>query len=48
VLTKLNAPPNMATSLIITKVTTGPHSGGITPNAGNWAAVFTGNQAVFF
>lgn len=48
VLSKMQAPPNVAQSLIITKVTGGNHSGGQINNAANWTAVFTNNQAVFF
>lgn len=47
VLQKLNK-ANIAQSLMVTKVTTGPHSGGQINNAAAWTAVFTNNQAVFF
>lgn len=46
VLAKLNL-SNFAQSPIVTKVVTGPHNGGITPNAGAFAAVFSGNPGVW-
>lgn len=47
VLSKLNE-ANIAQSVIVTKVTTGPHNGGLVNNAANWTAVFNNNKAVFF
>ncbi|MBX3189260.1 MAG: hypothetical protein KF819_19710 [Labilithrix sp.] len=46
VLLKLNL-GNLAQSIMVTKVTVGPHNGGITPNAGAFPAVFTGNPGVW-
>lgn len=50
VLSKLTAPPNLANSLMITKVTAQnvAHSGGKITNVAGWQQVFTNNQAVFF
>lgn len=47
VLQKLNE-ADIAKSLIVTKVTAGPHNGGLVNNAANWTAVFNNNKAVFF
>lgn len=47
VLSKLNE-ADISKSLIVTKVTTGPHNGGTINNAATWTAVFTNNKAVFF
>lgn len=47
VLGKLNE-GNIAQSEIVTKVTTGPHNGGLVNNAANWTALFNNNKAVFF
>jgi len=47
VLQKLNE-GNLAQSLMVTKVTTGPHNGGTVSNAAGWAALFVNNKAVFF
>ncbi len=47
VLSKLNE-GDITKSLIITKVTTGPHNGGTVNNAAAWTAVWTNNKAVFF
>lgn len=44
---KLNQ-ANIAGSLMITKVTAGPHNGGLVNNAANWQALFVNNAAVFF
>ena len=33
---------------MVTKVTVGPHNGGLVNNAATWSAVFTANKAVFF
>ena len=50
VLSKMSAPPNLANSLIIKKVTDPAvgHSGGQVADAAGWAATFTNNSAVFF
>lgn len=50
VLQKMVAPPNVAQSLIVTKVTAGnvAHSGGKITNTAGWSQLFTNNQAVFF
>jgi hypothetical protein len=47
VLQKLNE-ADLTKSLIVTKVTVGPHNGGMVNSAANWTAVFTNNKAVFF
>jgi len=47
VLAKLNK-ANIAQSVMVTKVTAGPHNGGLINNAANWTALFTNNRAVFF
>ena len=47
VLQKLNE-GNIAQSLIVTKVTAGPHNGGTVSNAAGWTALFNNNKAVFF
>ena len=47
VMSKLNE-ADITKSLIITKVTTGPHNGGTINSAANWTAVWTANKAVFF
>lgn len=47
VLAKLNA-GNIGQSLIITKVTQGPHNGGTVNNAATWTALFTQNAGAFF
>ncbi len=47
VLGKLNQ-TNIGQSLIITKVTAGPHTGGIITDAAGWAKVFTDNAGIFF
>lgn len=47
VLSKLNE-QNIAQSVMVTKVTNGPHNGGLVNNAANWTAVFNNNRAVFF
>ena len=47
VLSKLNE-ANIAQSSIVTKVTAGPHNGGLVNNAAGWTAVFNNNKAVFF
>lgn len=47
VLQKLNE-GNIPASLMVTKVTTGPHNGGTINSAANWTAVFVNNKAVFF
>lgn len=47
VLSKLNE-ANLAQSAIVTKVTVGPHNGGLVNNAANWTALFTNNKAVFY
>jgi hypothetical protein len=47
VLGKLNQ-ANIAQSLIITKVTTGPHNGGTINNAAGWSQLFTNNSGAFF
>jgi hypothetical protein len=46
VLTKFNS-ANPAQSLIVTKVTQGPHNGGLINNAAGWTAVFVNNAGVF-
>lgn len=47
VLGKLNA-ADITKSLMVTKVTVGPHNGGLVGNAATWTAVWTNNKAVFF
>ncbi len=47
VLSKLNQ-ANIGQSLIVTKVTQGPHGGGTVGNAAGWSAVFTQNAGAFF
>lgn len=47
VLSKLNE-ANLAQSAIVTKVTVGPHNGGLVNNAANWTALFNNNKAVFY
>jgi hypothetical protein len=47
VMQKLNE-GNIPASLIVTKVTTGPHNGGTINNGAAWTAVFVNNKAVFF
>ena len=47
VLQKLNE-ADLTKSLMVTKVTVGPHNGGTVNNAATWTAVFTANKAVFF
>lgn len=47
VLGKLNQ-ANISQSLIVTKVTTGPHNGGIINDAAGWTAVWTNNSGAFF
>ena len=47
ILQKLNE-GNLAQSLMVTKVTAGPHNGGIVSNPAGWTAVFVNNKAVFF
>ncbi len=47
VLGKLNQ-ANIAQSLIVTKVTTGPHNGGTVNDANGWRTLFMNNQAAFF
>lgn len=47
VLSKLNE-ADIAKSVIVTKVTVGPHNGGTVNNAAGWTAVFNNNKAVFF
>ncbi|MDB4936737.1 MAG: hypothetical protein JWP87_3709 [Labilithrix sp.] len=47
VLGKLNE-ADLTKSLIVTKVTVGPHNGGNVNNAAAWTAVFQNNKAVFF
>jgi hypothetical protein len=47
VLLKLNE-ANIAQSVMVTKVTVGPHNGGNVNNAAGWTAVFNNNRAVFF
>ena len=47
ILQKLNE-GNIPQSLMVTKVTTGPHNGGTINNAANWTADFVNNKAVFF
>jgi hypothetical protein len=47
VLGKLNS-ADITKSLIVTKVTVGPHNGGLVGNAAAWTAVWTANKAVFF
>jgi hypothetical protein len=50
VLSKMTAPPNLAQSLIIQKVTAGniAHSGGKVADTAGWQATFVNNSAVFF
>jgi len=47
ILQKLNE-ADLTKSLMVTKVTVGPHNGGLVNNAATWSAVFTANKAVFF
>lgn len=47
VLGKLNG-ANIAQSVMVTKVTVGPHSGGQINDAAGWTAVFANNRTVFF
>lgn len=47
VLQKLNE-ADLTKSLIVTKVTVGPHNGGMVNNGAAWTAVFQNNKAVFF
>jgi hypothetical protein len=47
VLDKLNE-GDIAKSLIVTKVTAGPHNGGLVNNAAAWTALFNTNKGVFF
>jgi hypothetical protein len=47
VLSKLNE-ADITKSSIVTKVTAGPHNGGLVNNAAGWTAVFNNNKAVFF
>jgi hypothetical protein len=50
VLSKMTAPPNLANSLIIQKVTNANvgHSGGKVADTAAWQATFVNNSAVFF
>jgi hypothetical protein len=50
VLSKMSAPPNVANSLIIQKVTNAnvAHSGGKVTDTAAWQAAFVNNAAVFF
>ena len=45
VLQKLNE-ADLTKSLIVTKVTVGPHNGGMVNSAANWTAVFTANDHI--
>ena len=47
VLGKLNT-ADISKSLIVTKVTAGPHNGGLVNDAAAWTAIFTTNKAAFF
>jgi hypothetical protein len=47
VLQKLNE-ADLSKSLIVTKVTVGPHNGGMVNNAATWTSLFVNNKAVFF
>lgn len=46
ILLKINA-QNVAQSLIVTKVTQGPHNGGTVANGAGWTALFVDNAAAF-
>jgi hypothetical protein len=47
VLGKLNQ-ADLTKSLMVTKVTAGPHNGGTINDAAGWTALFTSNKAVFY
>lgn len=39
---------DLGKSLLVTKVTAGPHTGGLVNNAANWTNLFIANKSVFF
>lgn len=47
VMSKLNQ-ANIGASVIVTKVTAGPHNGGLISDANAWRTLFTNNAAAFF